>query len=79
MRFHTKTHYCGRYYRNRPISIVGLHVFRDSKRDAEGWVGQKWQCQRDAIIEQCQPFRPPDLSTQDAQQQNLTRNTLLYE
>ena len=32
--------------------MVVLRVFRDSERDAGGWVVQKWQCQRDVIIEQ---------------------------
>ena len=32
--------------------MIVLHVFRDSERDAGGWVGQKWQFQRDASIEQ---------------------------
>ena len=32
--------------------MVDLHVFRDSERDAGGWVVQKWQFQCDIIIEQ---------------------------
>ena len=32
--------------------MIVLHIFRDSERDAGGWVDQKWQFQRDAIIEQ---------------------------
>ena len=32
--------------------MVVLHVFRDSERDAVGWVVQKWQFQRDVGIEQ---------------------------
>ena len=32
--------------------MVVLHVFRDSECDAGGWVGHKWQFQRDVIIEQ---------------------------
>ena len=32
--------------------MVVLHIFRDSKRDAAGWVGQKWLFERDVIIEQ---------------------------
>ena len=54
MRFHTKAHWCRRYYGERPTFIAVLHVFRDSERDAgggEGSVGQKWKFQRDAIIE----------------------------
>ena len=43
MRFHTKVHQCGRCHRDRPISMIGLHVFCDSERDARGWVGQKWK------------------------------------
>ena len=39
MRFHIKTHYCGRYCRDRPITTVALHVFRDSERDAGGGEG----------------------------------------
>ena len=38
-------------HRDMPISMLILHVFRDSERDAGGWVGQKWQFQRDIIIE----------------------------
>ena len=53
MRFHKKTHYCGRYYRDRPISMVFLHVFCDSERDAGG---SKRQFQSDASIEW---FIPP--------------------
>ena len=32
------------------FSTLVLHVFRDSERDAWGWVGHKWQFQRDVII-----------------------------
>ena len=32
--------------------MVALHIFCDSGRDAEGWMGQKWQFQCDVIIEQ---------------------------
>ena len=32
--------------------MVVLNVFQDSERDAGGSVGQKWQFQRDVIIEQ---------------------------
>ena len=32
--------------------MTALHIFRDSERGAGGLVGQKWQFQRDAIIEQ---------------------------
>ena len=32
--------------------MVVLHVFRDSERDAGGWVVKNWQFQRDVIIEQ---------------------------
>ena len=31
--------------------MIVLHVFRDSGRDAGGWVGQTWQFQSDIIIE----------------------------
>ena len=31
--------------------MVFLHVFRDSERNAEEWVGQKWQFRCDVIIE----------------------------
>ena len=40
MRFHTKTNWYGRYFKDRPISIVALNVFRDSESDAGG-VGSK--------------------------------------
>ena len=37
----------------RPSSMAFfLHVFCDSERDVGGWVGRKWQLQRDVIIEQ---------------------------
>ena len=36
---------------DRLISMVVLHPFRDSERDAGGWVGYKWQFSRDLIIE----------------------------
>ena len=49
--FSHKEHYCGRYCGDRPIFWVVLHVFRDSERDVGGG-GQKWQFQRDVIIEQ---------------------------
>ena len=32
--------------------MIVLHVFRDSEREAGGWVGQTWQFQCDVIIEQ---------------------------
>ena len=32
--------------------MVVLYVLRDSERDAGEWMGQKWQFQRDVIIEQ---------------------------
>ena len=32
--------------------MVVLHVFRDSERDAGGWVVNNWQFQRDVSIEQ---------------------------
>ena len=48
--FHIKTHECGCYDRDRPISLVVLHVFRDSQHDAGGWVGLKWQFQRDIYV-----------------------------
>ena len=39
MRFHTKTQKCGCYYGDRSISMLVLHVFRDSECDAGGgWV-----------------------------------------
>ena len=41
MGVYMKTHQCGRYYRDRPISVVVLHVVRDPERDAGGWLGHK--------------------------------------
>ena len=32
--------------------MVALHVFRDAERDAGGLMVQKWQFQRDLIIQQ---------------------------
>ena len=31
--------------------MVALHAFHDSECDVAGWVVQKWQFQRDVIIE----------------------------
>ena len=43
----------GGSYRDRPIFIVVLHVFRDPQHEAGGWVGgAKWEFQRDVIFEQ---------------------------
>ena len=39
-------------HRDRAISMIVLHVSRDSEHEAGGWVVQERQCQRDSMNEQ---------------------------